>query len=237
MSTEIKRQSAAEIAPPPQDNILAVIARAAQDPSVDVAKMQALLDMQVQVMQISADREFKAALARIQPRMPRVNRTGKIEVRGSIQSRYAKYEDIDSAIRPLLAEEGFAVDYDTESTDRALVVKMRVSHAAGHAEHRQLTLPFDTSGNKSSVQGVGSTLSYGKRYLITAFFNIVTIDEDQDGQQYIGLDDQNRVRDLLISTGADEARFLYWLGAASVEHIPQARLDSALAALRKKAQR
>lgn len=239
MSSEIQVRKSAELAEAPsaESNILTVIARAAADPSVDVAKMAALLDMQERVMRIQADVAFKAALARIQPRMPRVNRLGKIEVSGVVRSKYAKYEDIDEAIRPLLAEEGFSVDFDTESSDRALTVKMRVSHAAGHSEHRRLTLPFDASGSKSGTQGVGSTLSYGKRYLLTAFFNIITVDEDQDGAEYIGLDDQNRVRDLLIATGSDELRFLAWLGASSVKTIPVNRLDAALAALRKKAKK
>jgi hypothetical protein len=43
-------------------------------------------------------------------------------------------------------------------------------------------MPIDTSGSKTSVQGIGSTVSYGKRYTLCALLNISTGD-DTDGHQ------------------------------------------------------
>jgi len=41
--------------------------------------------------------------------------------------------------------------------------------------------PLDTSGGKSTVQGVGSTNSYLRRYIACNIFNIVVVGDDEDG--------------------------------------------------------
>jgi len=44
-----------------------------------------------------------------------------------------------------------------------------------------MTLPLDNSGSKNAVQAVGSSVSYGKRYVMAALLNITTRGEDDDG--------------------------------------------------------
>ena len=46
-------------------SLLNLIARAASDPAVDVAKMAALLEMQERVMRAQAVHDFNAAMARV----------------------------------------------------------------------------------------------------------------------------------------------------------------------------
>jgi hypothetical protein len=41
--------------------------------------------------------------------------------------------------------------------------------------------PLDTSGGKSTVQGVGSTNSHLRRYIACNIFNIVVAGDDDDG--------------------------------------------------------
>ena len=217
-------------------SILQVIARAAADPAVDIEKMQALLAMQERVMALRAKQEFQAALARIQPRMPRIQRTGEIVIDGRIRSRYSTYEDVDSAIRPLLAEEGFAISFDTESEAGGLTTILIVTHSLGHEERRKMRLPLDKSGSKNEVQSHGSTVSYAKRYLVMGFFNIVHEGEDNDGSgEPINLEQVNKIRDLLIYTNSDEKKFLAWLKATSVENIQRGKYEEALRELSKKA--
>ncbi|WP_409524602.1 ERF family protein [Pseudomonas sp.] len=44
-----------------------------------------------------------------------------------------------------------------------------------------MLLPLDTSGSKNAVQAVGSSTSYGKRYVMSALLNLTTRGEDDDG--------------------------------------------------------
>lgn len=236
--TQLDLVPRAEVVPQPQaTDLLAVVARAAADPGVDVEKMQALLNMQDALMRRQSEVEFKAALSRIQPRMPRVEKHGRIEHNGRIISRFARYEDLDKAIRPLLQEEGFAIDFDTEEMNGKLKVVMRVGHRAGHSEQRQVVLPLDTSGAKNNVQGVGSTFTYGKRYLVQNFFNIVTTEDplDDDGNGgTISLDQQTHINDLLKETKADKNGFLKFMGCSSIDAIPASRYQMAVSALERK---
>ena len=54
-------------------------------------------------------------------------------------------------------------------------------HAAGHKEAAELELPADSGGDKNSVQAVGSTMSYGQRYVARMLLNLTSRGEDDDG--------------------------------------------------------
>ena len=166
---------------PANEAILSVIARAAADPSVDVTKMQALLDMQLRIMERTAEAQFNAAMSRLQPKLPRIVREGKASYgQGKGGYAYARYEDIDHQIRPLLNAEGFALSFDSVWGEKLCTIIGKLSHAGGHSTAASIPLPLDTSGGKNGIQGMGSTLSYGKRYCVGMLLNIVTVGEDDD---------------------------------------------------------
>lgn len=167
---------------------LQMIADATANPAVDVAKMAALMSMQERIM----DREAKGAYVRafnaLQAELPSIGRRGEIKNNsGQVQSRYSRWEDIHRVIRPLLEKHGFSLTFrNGADTTRALTVTAILQHVEGHQEDSgPMPLPADTSGNKNGVQGIGSTMSYGKRYSTIALLNIVT-EDDADGAPISG---------------------------------------------------
>ena len=63
-----------------------------------------------------------------------------------------------------------------------ILIRGRLKHLPrGHFEDLFMPAPLDTSGGKSSVQGVGSTNSYLRRYIACNIFNIVVVGDDDDG--------------------------------------------------------
>jgi hypothetical protein len=111
---------------------------------------------------------------------------------GTVQSTYAKWEDINDAIRPVLHEHGFALSFRVKRVENAISVTGILSHEDGHSEETTLELPSDTSGSKNAVQAVGSSLSYGKRYTAMALLNITSrapMDRDDDGLADTFIDD------------------------------------------------
>lgn len=218
MSKELATPEPKELAQPA--NMLEVLARAVADPRVDVAKMQALLDMQMQIRKEDARLAFNEAMARLQPTMPRITKNGRIAVSGTVRSKYAKFEDIDLEIRPLYAAEGFSISWNTEQVGGAVSVHGLLRHSAGHNEPYQITLPRDDSGSKNGVQGVGSTLSYGKRYLLCSMFNIITVDEDNDGAADTVSEDQVRqIEDYFQSLGMDDRAKRTFIGFMEVKDL------------------
>lgn len=102
---------------------------------------------------------------------------------GSI--KFMRYDDIADVVKPILAEHGLTASYSYEyiATPPKVVCVLTLRHSGGHSEQfHGAPLPMiDGSGGKSDVQGVGSTMTYGRRYAIQASFDIVAEGEDTDG--------------------------------------------------------
>jgi ERF superfamily len=239
-STDIDRpadQSLAVQHPEPPTDLLSILAQAVVDPRMDVAKMERLLEMHRQVTEDQRRVAFAAAMARLQAVLPQITKEGRIVVSGTERSRYARIEDIDQAIRPLLAAEGFSLAFDTEAKDHGLLITGKISHAEGHSETRSLLLPLDAQGAKSPVQGVGSTVAYGRRYLVKMIFNLVEKGEDDDGQggsQPISEAQAADIQALMDEVKTDQGRFLVFMGVGEVKDILQKDVKKAINALETK---
>jgi len=160
------------------NNVLAVISRAATDPNVDIDKMERLLVMQESIMAHQSLSAFNRDMSRLQAKMPTIARDGKIMVNNEVRSTYARFEDIVAATKPLLSKFGFSITFQSNIDNGLITVSGTISHREGHSETTELPLPFDTSGSKNNVQAIGSSISYGKRYVFGMLTNVVTGDDD-----------------------------------------------------------
>lgn len=218
---------------------VSMIERAAMNPDVDVDKMERLLAMQERVMERTARTAYFAALAQMQPDLPVITERGAIKNREQqVQSTYARWEDINDAIRPLLAHHGFALSFRTGREDGCPTVTGVLSHREGHSEETTMVLPIDSSGSKNNVQGVGSSTSYGKRYTAIALLNITTRGEDDDGKaagaDWITEEQVEELVALMDDVGADRDRFLNFLRIDTFAHLPKRRFKEACDALEAK---
>ncbi len=66
--------------------VLSLIERAARDPAVDIDKLERLMAMQKDMSESRAKVAFDAAMAEMQPKLPVIDRKGKIEVREKTSS-------------------------------------------------------------------------------------------------------------------------------------------------------
>jgi hypothetical protein len=205
--------------------LIQVIERAATNPNVDIDKMERLLQMQERIIARNAKAAYTAALAEMQPKLPVITERGTIKNRdGGVQSKYALWEDLNDAIRPILAEHGFALTFRTGSEGEKIKVTGVLSHREGHSEETSMALPADTSGSKNAVQAVASSVSYGKRYTACALLNITSRGEDDDGQKAgagQALSDQQiaDLEALLSEVGANKNAFLKWAKVGDLSEI------------------
>ena len=228
--------------------LLSAIVTLAKDPTVDVTKLTALMEMQNRMEDRQAARLFNEAFIRLQRRLPRIKKNGTLEypinkndpdgAKRKISS-FARYEDIDKEIRHLLDEEGFAVSFNTASRQGdggGLTVTVTLLHAAGHSRDSSIPVPLDTSGGKNNLQGYGSTMKYGQRYALTAALNIVSEDEDDDGKrggmQFITDEHEREIVGLLQQTRTNPDTFLQMMTSArstsEIEERDFLRLKNAL---------
>lgn len=222
--------------------LMAVITRAASDPNTDVDKLERLMNMYERITASRAKAAFDSALAAMQPNMPIVDRRGAITIRDKsdkqtiIQSTpYALFEDINKAVGPVLAEYGFAISFRTSAENKVKVTAI-LSHRDGHREETSLELMHDSTGSKNSVQSIGSSVSYGKRYTMCALLNITTQGDDDDGVKAGGItEEQCKEIDALIQqTKTDLPKFLKFMGVEALFQIPENQFVKAKHALEQK---
>lgn len=167
---------------PAPPTVLEVIAQAACDPNVDVAKMRELLAMQKEIVSEERRITYIGAMVRVQAKLPQFGKSARVVVKGVERSRYAPIEAIDTISRPILSEEGFAVDYDVRPIDtKNVLVVCRISHQAGHFEERTMPLPVDFNDFRSGSQSAAASVTLGKRHLLKNHLNIVEKGVDTDG--------------------------------------------------------
>lgn len=195
--------------------LLAVIARAAADPNVDLDKMERLLNMQERILAKRAEAEFNAALADMQCEMPTVGERGK----ASDRYTYALWEDINKAIKPILQKHGFSLSFHID-TANGITVTGILAHKGGHTSKTSMWLPPDASGNKPAVQAVASSVSYGKRYTAGALLNLTSHGEDDDAflaaGDFITESQAADLTALLQETAANQEKFLSYFKAKSI---------------------
>lgn len=220
--------------------LLSVIVQLAQNPSVDVDKFERLLAMQERMETKQAERDFNAALHAAQQEMPRVKKNGTIDLGGKGSIPFAKWEDIDAVLRPIMQKHGLSLSFDASPREGGgAIIAGTLRHSAGHAKTASIPLPLDSGPGRNNLQAMGSTLSYGKRYLAEMFFNIVREGVDDDGKtggdQPITPDQAEQIATLVDETNTDPAAFLEWVFGDERPHhygeIPAQKFATTLNAL------
>jgi hypothetical protein len=230
------------IEPPLSDSLLNFVARAVKDPAIDVAKLAELLRIQREIIAREARLQFTRAMSAVQGEMQPVLRNARND---QTSSRYATLEAIDAAIRPVYARHGFCLSFNSEPMDGSNVrVVCEVSHHGRHSKEYRLDAALDLLGpqgkaNKTPLHGLGSSLSYIRRYLTCMIFNVVLTNEDNDGNRTRGEPGKlsagqvEELNGLMRLTRTVERKFLDALapGLNAIEEAPAAdypRLKNAL---------
>jgi len=225
--------------PPPTEtnSILAVIERAALDPSIDIDKMERLLDMHERIQERQKEAAYCEALACLQADLPTIKENGTITNKeGRPQSHYALWEDIVAAITPVLSKWGLSLSFRILTTKDSITVTGVLAHKLGHSERTEIMLPLDTSGSKNVVQGYGSSVSYGKRYTAGALLNLRSgLEQDDDGQatgpEYVSEEQLMNLEALITELKINTPMFLRYMKADSLAKIPAKHYKNAVAAL------
>lgn len=180
------RRPAFAVAGPMDNSIMAVISRAAADPTCDIEKMERLLAMHERMQAKTAEASFNAGMAQMQCEIPTVFEAA---VNLHTGNAYATLDDITRIIKPIMQRHGFAITFKVENQEKAISITGILMHRDGHREETTMTLPADIGKGRNEVQAVGSSTTYGKRYVMCALLNITTSEaRDDDAQSADGSD-------------------------------------------------
>lgn len=222
------------VEPTPMEMIAAI----ARDPSIPIDRITALIGLQERMEAREAEKAFNAAMARLQPKLPAIERRGLVSY-STTKFNFARYEDIDEAIRPLLCAEGFSLSFNSATTEGKAIYTGTLAHAAGHSKSASMILPADESGGKNKIQAVGSTISYAKRYLVGMLLNIITRGVDDDANSADPISDEQALDirtmlDVLAMTPPTLTKFWAWAEADRPETIQRRSYERIVAELRKR---
>lgn len=179
-----RQQKAIAVVPTKETSLIDVIARAASDPQVDVAKMEKLLEMHTKIVAKNSEDAFNIAMNAAQSEISRIATDAD---NSQTQSKYATYAKLDRVLRPVYIRHGFSLSFTTNPSAPAEYVHTicYVSHNAGYTREYNAVIPYSKTGPKGNAvmtdtHAAGSAMQYGMRYLLKYIFN-VAIGAEDDG--------------------------------------------------------
>lgn len=168
-----------------ETNTVSMFERLAKDPSVDVAKLEKLMELSERARAQQAKGAYAIAMAEAQAEIRPIAADAN---NPQTRSKYASYAALDRALRPVYTRHGFALSFGTGDTAKPEHVRVtcEVSHIGGHTSERHIDMPADGKGAKggdvmTKTHATGSAASYGMRYLLKMIFNVAVGEDDDDG--------------------------------------------------------
>lgn len=180
-----------------------------------------------------ASQEFNRQLNVFQDKCPPIIKTKLAEFptkKGGVMSyHFAPLDEVLKTIRPLLAELGFAISWDSDEKQGHMTTTCTLRHDNGHSVTAKHSSPIAGQGTPQQ-QGAG-TLTFNKRYSLMQVLGIHAEDNDGQAPEVEKLsDDQCSYINTLLADLNDKKvnnRFKAWLGVESIEDIPASRYQDA----------
>ena len=159
------------------------------------------------------------------------------------KSKYADLSSCWDAARKPLTDNGLCViqTMDHDEVGNTIIVTT-LAHTSGQWMRGRLAI----KPVKEDPQGVGSAITYGRRYSLASIIGLCP--EDDDGEkathpniapqkiEYITEKQQSEITDMLNATDSDGVKFLRWLKVASLAQMTQAHYEVAMKKLKEKAE-
>lgn len=181
----MNKKTKMEIVPASQPmNVEELIAQAISK-AVPVATMERLLAMRKELRAEYAKDQYDKAMAEFQFECPVIQKTKEVKTNsGKVAYKFAPIDNIITQAKPFIQKHGFSYSSNMQILENGttqIKVVIKVTHAAGHSELTEMTVPL---GNKTDVmsqtQVVAAAQTFAKRYAFCNAFGILTSDEDDE---------------------------------------------------------
>jgi hypothetical protein len=223
---------------------MAMLAKAVEG-GADINVLEKLMGLSERWESNQARKAFDNAMSAAKAEIPVIikNRvvdfTGKTGLRTNY--RHEDLAEIARTVTPILAKHGLSYRYRTTSNlNEPVTVTCIVSHRDGHFEENTLSAGRDESGNKNSIQAVGSTLTYLQRMTLKAALGLAASDDDDGAAAdkatgfFISQDQLNQLVKLADEVNADKIKFCKYLRVDSLSQIKDKDFDHAMRLLEAK---
>lgn len=201
-----------------------------------------LMDLQDRWQASHARRSFDEAMAAAKAEIPVIMKNREVDFtssKGRTNYRHEDLAEIARTVDPILSRHGLSYRFRvTSNVNEPVSVTCILSHRAGHSEETTLSAGRDESGNKNSIQAIGSAITYLQRYTLKAALGLAAASDDDgaavEAPDYVSRAQLNEIIDLAEAVGADKEKFCKYLRVGSLAEIPANRFDHAVKLLEAK---
>lgn len=210
----------------------------------DVERLEKLMLLQERWEASEARKAFVAAFAAFKAEAPTINKNkhvGFSSQKGRTDYDHATLDNVADKLSPILAKHGLTYSYKTRQDEGGKIfVTCVLTHIMGHSEETTLHAGADNSGNKNSIQAVGSTVTFLQRYTLLAACGIATKGQDDDAgkthdEPTISAEQKDQIIAKMKEVGADTTGFLRYMKVETVDDLPAKEFGRAMKALENKA--
>ncbi len=221
----------------PDGNSPAEMIRMAVSGGADLDKMEKLLDLQMKYESNEAKKAYVKAMAAFKLNPPKIT---KDKMNSQYKSKYTSLGNLINTVNPSLSANALSASWDIEQNGM-INVTCRLTHALGHSECASASAPLDTSGSKNAIQQIKSTITYLKGVTFESITGLASSDAnfDDDGHhsqevECISSEQLATLVEWITTQGANQEKFLKYLGVEQLESLPKSQYNKALTALKAK---
>lgn len=234
--TELVELTPAPVPATPMEMLSRALERGA-----DITVLEKLMDLQERHQRNEARKAFDEAMAAAKGEIPNIKKNRRVgfeSKNGGARTDYAHEDlaEISRVVTPILSRHGLSYRFRTHyEPNHPVSVTCIISHKMGHSEENTLPGPPDNSGNKNSIQAIGSTVTYLQRYTLKAALGLAA-ENDDDGQSAAGDDpitpeQLKTLQTLVDESGTDIAKFCDYLRIEALPDLRQSQFENARVAL------
>lgn len=188
---------------------------------------------------------FDEAMAAAKAEIPVIFKSREVDftsAKGRTHYRYEDLAEIAKTINPILGKHGLSYRFRTTSpANEPVTVTCIVSHRQGYSEENTLSAGRDESGNKNSIQAIGSTLTYLQRMTLKAALGLAASSDDDGAAAGAGMtisDEQlKKLQALASDVGGDVAKLCAYFKIEALPELPIARFAEAVGIMELKRQK
>jgi len=233
-------ESMAISAPQPALTPMGMLDRAVAS-GASIETLDKLMGLQERWEKNQARKAFDNAMAAAKAEITPIIKNRKVDFTSQKGRTNYQYEDLAGIARqvdPILTKHGLSYRYKTSTENNSVMVTCIIAHRDGHSEENALSAGRDESGNKNSIQAVGSTVTYLQRYTLKAALGLAASNDDDGAAANAGAtisDEQvEKIRSLIDEVNADIPKFCRYFKIEKTSDLPAKRFNDAIQALEAK---
>jgi hypothetical protein len=211
--------------------------------SLDV--IEKLMNLQERWEANQGRKAFDNAIAAAKAEIPPIFKNRTVDFTSQKGRTHYKHEDLAEIARtvdPILGQHGLSYRYRTKQDGNRVTVTCIVSHKDGYSEETSLSAANDESGNKNSIQSIGSAITFLQRYTLKAALGLAaTVDDDgrksepqEKEPELISKDELATLRDELDARGGDVRALCEFLKLEALADLRKVEFPRILSLIKKK---